>query len=220
MKTSKNQLNKGKNKIKGRYIQFRLDEDTYQLINLFSTRFHISKSKLARRSIIKHILTFDNPEHPNPKLLISQNELKFLLDNASPDLMRQVAYTSYQNGIADTKYLAKGFGEYIPPELKFTTFKERLIALNRYIFSKDMQNWFEEIEWFEKGSTVILQGIHNLGPNFSLFIKYLMEFYTEDTNYELMKETFTEIITKSKNKGQSEELKRKYKIVLVFKPRS
>ena len=214
-----NQPNKNKSDIKGRYIQFRLDQDTYKLIDIFSNRFNISKSELARRSMIKYILNFDNPEHPNPKLLFSQNMFKLLLDNASPDLIRQVAYTSYQNGIADFQYFIKGFGGSLPSEMQFTTFKERLIALNRFIFSKDMQNWFEENNWFQRGSTLVMQGTHNLGPNFSLFIKYLLKFYSEDTNYELLKETFGENIRKSKNKGQDEVLTRKFKIVLVFELR-
>ena len=203
-------------KNKGRYIQSRLNEEIYQEIDEFSTRFDISKSELARKSIFKYILTFDNPEHPNPKLLFSQNMLKILIDNVSPDIIENLAKISYENGMADSQYLAQGNTENQIVKYEFDTFYQRLEALTKWVFPKEMQNWFEESQVFVENDHYIFQGVHSLGQNFSLFIKELLFLYSVDSKYELYNEYYGELIEKSKKKNQELEEQRKYTMKFIF----
>ena len=207
---------KKNDKNKGRYIQFRLNEEIYQEIDEFSTRFDISKSELARKSIFKYILTFDNPEHPNPKLLFSQNMLKILIDNVSPDIIENLAKISYENGMADSQYLARGNTENQIVKYEFDTFYQRLEALTKWVFPKDMQNWFEESQVFVENDHYIFQGVHSLGQNFSLFIKELLFLYSVDSKYELYNEYYGELIEKSKKKNQELEEQRKFTMKFLF----
>ncbi|MHA1674176.1 MAG: hypothetical protein ACTSYI_11180 [Promethearchaeota archaeon] len=214
MKT--NMPKKSESKNMGRYIQFRLNEDVYIEIDEFSTRFGISKSELARKSIFKYILTFDNPEHPNPKLLFSQNMFKILIDNATLENIENLAKLSYENGMADSQYLNQGNIGSQSINSKFDTFYDRLASLADIIFPKEMQNWFEECHVLVENSNYLFEGVHALGANFSLFIKELLRLYSIDTKYELQNEYYGELIEKTKNKNQEMTEQRKYTVKFVF----
>jgi hypothetical protein len=207
---------KTKSKNKERYIQFRLNEEIYQEIDAFSIRFGVSKSELARKSIFKYILTFDNPEHPNPKLLFSQNMFKVLIDNVSPENIENLAETSYENGMADLQFINEGFTGNQSMQWIFNTFYDRLTALSQYVFPKEMQNWFEECQVLVENDNYMFKGIHNLGQNFSLFIKEILKLYSADTKYELCEEYYGELIEKTKRKKQKMDEQRKYTVKFVF----
>ena len=207
---------KKNDKNKGRYIQFRLNEEIYQNIENFSTRFGISKSELARKSIFKYILTFDNPDHPNPKVLFSQNMLKILIDSVSPEIIENLAKISYDNGMADSQYLSKGNKENKLVPFEFDTFYQRLESLSKWVFQKEMQNWFEETQVFVENDQYIFKGVHALSQNFSFFIKELLKLYSDDSKYELTNEYYGELIEKTKKKNQEMNEQRKYTIKLVF----
>ena len=192
-----------------------MNEEVYQEIDKFSARFGISKSELARKSIFKYILTFDNPERPNPKLLFSQNMFKILLEDVSHDKVENLAQLSYENGIADSQFFVQGF-EKTKITVKFGTFPERLDSLVHMIFPKDMQNWFEECRVFVENDTYIFEGVHALGPNFSLFIIELLKHYSANTKYELHDEYYGEQIEKIKRKNREMDEQRKYSVKFVF----
>ena len=207
---------KTNSRYKGRYIQFRLNEEIYQEIDEFSTRFGISKSELARKSIFKYILTFDNPERPNPKLLFSHNMFKILMDNASTENIENLAKISYENGMADSQYLTEGNTENRLVKFEFSNFYQRLESLTKWIFPHEMQNWFEESQMFVENEHYIFKGIHTLGQNFSLFIKKLLKLYSDGSKYELINEYYGELIEKTKKKNQEMDEQRKYTIKFVF----
>ena len=211
-----NMPQKTNNKNKGRYIQFRLNEEIYQEIDEFSTRFGISKSELARKSIFKYILTFDNPEHPNPKILFSQNMFKILIDNASPENIENLAKISYENGMADSQYLTNDKSEKKLLNFEFANFYQLLEVLTKWIFPKEMQNWFEESKVIAENNQYVFKGVHALGQNFSLFIKELLKLYSIDSKYELHNEYYGELIEKTKRKNQEMDEKRKYTLKFVF----
>lgn len=212
-----NMQQKNNYKNKGRYIQFRLNEEIYQQIDEFSRKFHISKSELARRSISKYILIFDNPEHPNPKLLFSQNMLKILIDNVSSETIENLAKISYENGMADVKFITQNVADnQISTQFKFGTFYERLISLSQVIFSKEMQNWFDECDVSEENNNYVFKGTHYLGQNFSFFIKELLKLYSGSTKYELKNEYYGELIEKTKLKNQKMYEQRKFSVKFMF----
>ena len=60
------------------------------------------------------------------------------------------------------------------------------------VFSPYAKNWFESIKYGWNKKTMIIGGKHNLGPKFSLFIKFLLKKYMRIYNYELKSEKYRE----------------------------
>lgn len=111
---------------------------------------------------------------------------KPLLDNADDALIQKIAEISFQNGVSDHRYLDNLLnslkkGSIIPDYT--LDLQGRIKSLIENVFSPDAQNWFDHISYGWNKKTVIIGGKHNLGRNFSLFIKNLMMNYMRIYNY-------------------------------------
>ncbi|MHA1746635.1 MAG: hypothetical protein ACTSWW_11590, partial [Promethearchaeota archaeon] len=131
----------------------------------------------------------------------------------------KLAKVSYENGIADSEYFIRSLGSSQSLTVKFATFPDRLTSLARIIFPKEMQNWFEKCQVVVENDMYIFEGVHALGPNFSLFIKELLTFYSVDTKYELCDEYYGEQIEKIKRKDQKMDERSKYTVKFIFRLR-
>ena len=151
---------------------------------------------------------------PNKKLTFSQNMLKPLLDNADEALIEKIAEISFQNGVSDRKYienLLDSFRKGSSTPEHTLDLEGRVKSLIEDVFNPNAQNWFESVRYGWNKKTLIIGGKHNLGRNFSLFIKYLMKKYMRIYDYELISEEFRE----NKSEHNNNLI---YTIVLNFSP--
>ena len=229
-------------KTKEKTFTIRIDQETIEQMNIFTKIFKISKSELARKSIKTYmLLNFENRESPNPKLFFSKNMLKPLLDFASESEIEEVAEISFQNGIADAKYFSKFFSKdeipenldveawVINPDADLSALEiekrieladSQLNSLISVVLAPGGQNWLDSIEFFRRGKNFVIQGKHQLGNNFSLFLRYLLQKYLIRFGYEITTEDFMEIKTHSRKKNQTDTKQITYSLTLVFSPKN
>lgn len=192
-------------------LRVRLRENDLDTIDKFCKIVNQSRAKLVKKAVRTYTyLNVENKERPNKKMIISQNILKPLWDSTNETLIEQIAEISFQNGMADNRYFSNILGKLRNPDKKIDM-EKRVKGLVEGVFSADAQNWFEEVNFGWNGNILIIGGKHNLGPNFSLFIKHLLVKYMTLYDYKLQKEEFRE--TQSK---KSENMR--YTIILYFNP--
>jgi len=205
-------------KKEGKYnaLRVRMTPLELEFLDKFCEITNQSRSKIAKVAIKSYLYrNIDNKKRPNKKLILSQNILKPLLDHADDALIQKIAEISFQNGVSDHRYLdnlldslKKGINM---PDYKLDL-EDRIKSLIENVFSPDAQNWFDHISYGWNKKTIVIGGKHNLGRNFSLFIKYLMMNYMRIYNYELISEELRE--------SKSENNKLIYVIILNFRPAS
>lgn len=185
-----------KKKDKYNALRVRMTPLELKFIDAFCEMNRQSRSKIVK-SALKSFLyrNIANKERPNKKLIFSQNMLKPLLDNADKALIEQIAEISFQNGVSDHRYI----DNFIDSLQKVNTTPEhtldlesRIKSLIENVFSPDAQNWFDSIRYGWNKKTLVIGGKHNLGRNFSHFIKYLLKKYMKVYNYELVSKEFRE----------------------------
>ncbi len=205
---------------KEKYLQIRLDEENFELIEGFAKASHTSKSELARKSINTFIhLNIENQDRSNPKLLMSRNMLKVLLDAADSDVIKQFAEVSFQNGQADYSYFKNELNVSEVPELTLEdNLESRLSIIIHYVFASEAQNWFENIDHFWRGKNVTIKGTHTLGQNFSIFIKHLLILYLNLFHYELILENYQETTSTTVEKHESLSKQVFYSLTIKFAP--
>ncbi|MFX1410929.1 MAG: hypothetical protein ACFFA6_11280 [Promethearchaeota archaeon] len=176
-----------------------------------------SRSKIVKNALKSYLYrNIDNKKRPNKKVIFSQNMLKPLLDNADKKLIKQIAEISFQNGVSDHRYLdnmldtlKKGS---IPTDYTLDL-EGRIKSLIENVFAPDAQNWFDSIRYGWNKKIMVIGGKHNLGRNFSRFIKYLMIKYMKIYSYELISKEFRECRSEYNDKLI-------YVIILHFGPSS
>ncbi|MCP4763881.1 MAG: hypothetical protein GY870_19070 [archaeon] len=87
------------------------------------------------------------------------------------------------------------------------------------VFTSDGQNWFDSIDHSWENENVTFTGNHQLGENFSLFMKILMIKYLDRCGYNLLSEDYTQIRKKSKKKGKISIDTINYEITIIFTPK-
>lgn len=185
-----------KKKDKYNALRVRMTPLELKFLDAFCEMNRQSRSKIVK-SALKSFLyrNIDNKERPNKKLIFSQNMLKLLLDNADKALIEQIAEISFQNGVSDHRYI-DNFIDFLQkvnttPEHTLDL-ESRIKSLIENVFSPDAQNWFDSIRYGWNKKTMIIGGKHNLGRNFSRFIKYLLKKYMKVYNYELVSKEYRE----------------------------
>ena len=182
--------NKKYNALRVRMTPLELD-----FLNAFCEMKKKSRAKIVRSALKSYIYrNIDNRMRQNKKLIFSQNMFKPLFDNADGALIEKIAEISFQNGVSDRKYL-ENLTDSLAKEnsLGHTLGLEgRVKSLIEDVFKPDAQNWFESVRYGWNKKTMIIGGKHNLGRNFSLFIKLLMIKYMGIYDYELISEEFRE----------------------------
>ena len=161
-------------------------------IEYFSAKYHVSKSKLTRNAIRNYLTLFEELDNKkNPKVILSQNLVKFSLRCMDEKQLEELAEISYRNGLTfgdfwtNTLNIERRNQNDLQFEKDWITFL--LNHLTQQVFSTEGMNWFTETQfkWVEHG--VIFTGNHNLGLNFSFFMKYLLEKYLYRIHYRATK---------------------------------
>jgi hypothetical protein len=167
-----------------------------EFLDTFCEIYKQSRSKIVRLALKSYLYRhIDNKKRPNKKIIISQNEIKPLLDNADDSIIRQIAEISFQNGVSDHRYLDNILDsikkDEIPTDYNLDL-EGRVKSLIENVFNPDAQNWFDSVRFGWNKKIMVIGGKHNLGTNFSLFIKYLLEKYMNIYNYKLVAEELRE----------------------------
>jgi hypothetical protein len=96
---------------------------------------------------------------------------------------------------------------------------ESLIKIfTEYVFSKEGQRWFEQVQYQIEKDEIILTGKHLMGRNFFEYVKDLLIFYFSDYQYVLTSEKHEEIRQYLKDLNQQEENRVIYSLMLKFSP--
>ena len=154
-----------------------------------------SRAKIVKLALKSYIYrNIDNLMRQNKKLIFSQNMFKPLFDNADEALIEKIAEISFQNGVSDRKYIENLTDSFTKnsPSGHTLDLEGRVKSLIQDVFKSDAQNWFETVRYGWNKKTMIIGGKHNLGRNFSLFIKLLIIKYMGLYDYELISEEFRE----------------------------
>ena len=111
--------------------------------------------------------------------------LKILFKSANNETIIEVAKQSFLNGKRDYRFfkeLTTGKDPTLSPNFSKEEYTTSMIE---NVFSKNGQNWFEKIKYSHINNHITFSGKHDMGENFSLFIKELLSLYMGETNYEI-----------------------------------
>lgn len=182
-------------------ISVRIGQEKADIIEKSAERLSISRSELIRRAASSYIaLWVENIEHPNPKLFFSHNMMKILFDNATDETIKAVAHQSFLNGRFDYQFFKELTGEKPLPHEKEISELDPIKSLVTNVFSADGQKWFEKVRFTQKNNRVQIDGRHDLGSKFSLFVKYLLIEYFTPIGYKLIHDNMTSTeLVESKN---------------------
>ncbi len=168
--------------------QIQFDEEILQRLQQIAAKYHLPQNFITRESINLYLNEYrsKNPE-VNPKLTISHNIFRKAITIASEKDLEEMAAISFQNGLEYKKHL---FQKLDLQEGKINSREAIDFALKilyRDVFAPEAQNWFNKIEYSWKKAQIMIAGKHDLGKNFSLFMKILMQKYMGLFFYELAK---------------------------------
>ncbi|MHA1777485.1 MAG: hypothetical protein DRO88_05685 [Promethearchaeia archaeon] len=181
-------MNDSEKKNKEKIIGVRFDSETINHIEEFSEKYNISKSQLTRNAIHNYLNLFEEVSSlKNPKMIISQNIFKLALENLNETQLDELAELSYRNALIFGEFWKDKF-IFDPEQEKQLDFKKDWLSfllkhLITQVFSAHGMNWFSDIHYEWKDMTCYVSGAHNLGKNFSVFIKFLIEKYIKPGSY-------------------------------------
>ncbi len=195
------------NKKKEITISIRIEGQAAETIDAIAEHINVSRSELIRQAASNFIsLALNNPEFPNPKLLLSHNELKILLDAATEETIFKIAYQSFINGKRDYAYIKKITQHLKAEEILKIDPEDEIKSVITNVLSEEGSHWFEKVQYIHKANKIIISGRHDLGKNFSLFIKHLLQYYMNDIHHKLIKTEFGEIEMTSRPEYKSSYL--------------
>ena len=184
---------------KGKMISVRIDGQNAEVINASAEHYGLSRSELIRQAAAAYVsLTIDNPDHPNPKLFFSHNMLKILFDAVDEPTIKKVAEQSFLNGKRDYHFFKKLTTGKDPRESDDFSKEDYTTSMIENVFSKNGQNWFEKTKYTHKGNTISFSGKHDMGPNFTIFIRELLSYYMNEINFVLKNSQQRKILPKNK----------------------
>ncbi|MCF2138738.1 MAG: hypothetical protein K9W44_01620 [Candidatus Lokiarchaeota archaeon] len=183
-------MNDIEKKNKERIIGVRFDSETINQIEEFSQKYNISKSQLTRNAIHNYLNLFEEQSSVrNPKMIISQNIFKLAIENLNETELDELAELSYRNALIFGEFWKDKF-KLDPEQENQINFKKDWLSfllnhLSSQVFSAHGMNWFTEIHFEWKELTCYFSGTHNLGRNFSIFIKFLLKKYIDPRSYKM-----------------------------------
>ena len=179
---------------KEKIIGVRFDSSTINEIEALLNKHKLSKSKFTRTAIHNYLTLFEEQDmKKNPKMILSQNLFAYTLECLNDTQLDHFAQLSFDNGVIYGTFLTEKL-YFEEKELENKKFRKDWIIfllkhLDQQVFSETGMNWFTEtrFQWLETEG-VFFSGKHNLGTNFSIFIKYLLSKYLAKPFYHLTKE--------------------------------
>ncbi len=190
-------------KKKENLIAVRVDNNLLTRIDHFSKKNKLSKSLLVRLALEKYLSLFDREEDdPEPLLLWGKKEMVELLkylDEESIAKVAEIAFKTskekYKEMLQSSIYKEKRKKENIPPSKEEKVLQCKImwgILKNLTLSEKGGFNWFNNIHESWNGPNLKIAGTHDLGLNFSLYIKYRTINHMKPYDYVLISEKLQE----------------------------
>ncbi|TXT62758.1 MAG: hypothetical protein BAJALOKI1v1_860007 [Promethearchaeota archaeon] len=178
-------------KNKDTFVAARIGSFLQGPLNEVTKKKELTISKIIRNGIFRYLLFFQRDEmKDNPMLVISKNELAFLLARLNEKELEQFAELMYKNGIITRKYHGRLIYN-LKSEIELTA-RTQMSILTRIVFSKEGQRWFREFHYNFHKNRLTIAGRHDLNKNFSIFFKFYIVKYFKEFQYALMKQRLDE----------------------------
>ena len=162
----------------------RLDDEQNEMLENYAEISGITKTELIRNSITNGLLlNTHDPEYPNPKSIFSQSMIHYLFDKCSESELLELAQISYDLSKNEMDELEKRGSKLSDLDKEHLDFFASYLA--KYVFGTLGHAWFDECRTNVRGKYVYFYGWHNCGPNFHVFVEYLLNFYFELVGYEI-----------------------------------
>ena len=203
-----------KNK-KDRYLQVRLDSETFDLIDLVAKRFNFNKSEMVRKALQYFIVNIENSERHNPKILVAQDIFRDIMDTTSTDFLKIIAKKSFEHSLSDKMFFERNFKDKVPRRLKTDDFESYMNVLSDIFLQKEGNYWFEKISTVSRPNRFTISGEHYLGEKFSLYFKYFTMEFAKWGNYRLIRE---EHYANEYEDDEAQFRLPSYSLMLVFAP--
>ena len=173
----------------------RVDDITFKYLKKYSQNYNISNSKLIRKAI-RYYLKYAHKDDKNisyipPKILITKEDFKFIINRLNEKELEQLAEKSYKNALNGIQgYFLIVYNEEIDPlEIKP---RALLRILNNNIFQYDGQNWFNSIKFVFNKDILTVGGNHYFSKNFSIYFKYFILKFLKPYSFKLIYENLEE----------------------------
>lgn len=176
-----------------KHITLRLDEKLLERIEKFSKKNKQYRS-ITIRIAIEDYLYLHNDESPNPLLVWGKKEMIEIFKLLSEETIKKLAEIGYQHSKESYEPM-KIKKKLNTKEEKTVHCKKMLGILKNVIYRAKGYNWFNDIHEKWDGpndSNLKLAGIHDLGYNFSLYIKYRTINHMKPYDYVLVGENLLE----------------------------
>jgi hypothetical protein len=99
--------------------------------------------------------------------------------------IKEVAKQSYLNGTRDYRFFKKLTTEVDPTLSPDFNREEYTTSMIENVLTKNGQNWFEKTKYSHDDNRISFSGMHDMGENFSIFIKELLILYMNEINFEI-----------------------------------
>ncbi|MBD3215585.1 MAG: hypothetical protein GF311_23445 [Candidatus Lokiarchaeota archaeon] len=174
-------------KKKDTFIGTRIDSNLLEPLNEIIKQRDLTMSELIRNGLFRYLMFFQRDEmKDNPMLIISKNELAFLLDKLHESELEGLADLMYKNGLITRRYQLELLFK-LKNDIELTA-RAQMALLTRIVFSNKGQRWFQEFYYNFHGSKLRIAGKHSLNKNFSIFFKYYIIKYLAEFGYNLIEE--------------------------------
>ena len=190
-------------KKKENLLAVRVQDDLLSRINHYCTKKRFTKSSLIRLATEKYLSLFDREEDdPEPLLIWGKKEIIELLKYLDEESIAKVAEVAFKTSREKYKEMLqtsiykekeKKDKKPISKEEKITQCKKMWGFLKNLVLSNiGGFNWFKKIHESWNGPNLKIAGTHDLGLNFSRYIKYRIINHMKPYDYVLISETLQE----------------------------
>ncbi len=184
-------------------LAVRVEDNLLTRIDQYCKKNRLSKSLLIRLAIEKYLSLFDR-EEDDPELLLiwGKKEMVELLKHLDGESIAKIAEISFQTSKEKYKEMLKSsrYREDLTKDKTPTSKEEKILECKKmWGFLKNLVlsnrggfNWFNKIHESWNGPNLKIAGTHDLGLNFSLYIKYRTINHMKPYDYVLISENLQE----------------------------
>ena len=171
--------------MKEKIIAVRISDILWNDIEEYCQKSKLSKSKITRDALTKFLKFYQNPI---PLILWGKNEFSFTINCLNESELEKLAEISFQNGLGIRDYSIRTL-LHIEDPTNFTLNPRIVIdMLVNHTYTSKGQNWFNHIKAIWKKNWLMIFGTHEIGLNFSIYIKYVFLKWMESYSFKIIKE--------------------------------
>lgn len=200
-------------------MMLRLDDEQNSMLEEYAKSVNIKKTHLIRNSLTSTMfLNSYNPDYPNPKSIFSQSMLHFMFERCSKEDLQELAQISFDLSMTEQEKFSKNNPDFqIADESKPEEFAKNM---SKYILSPKGHAWFDECNSNIRGKYLYIYGRHNMGLNFHIFLKHLLDLYADISGYHIVEDlsNLKEIKEKTHNYDYRNVKRKYYKFSVKFGP--